>query len=139
MTRLIFLLLFGCGVTLPAQMTTPTPTNVSALNEATAIWLDAGLPWSDRCDRELPRIRVAIMDRAEICRWYEVKCKPENAPLGVFRIVASVPLILLRADIPDRHHRLIMHEATHWLGVCAGIGVDTWHRDAVRWQWEGGR
>jgi len=137
----------GCVAELPASSYPPGIKEKTSIDASVAAWATAGLPWSDKCSEEYPRIRIVVSQPREftdLCgrkplhaggRLYA--CQTEQFEFQFparFIYWSKVPLLVVSAlESPAHQHVLIIHETLHWLERCSGKGIDFDHSDAYVW------
>ena len=138
----------SCTANLPPSAAFPLPENRMAINAAVDAWKDRGLPWSETCEDELPRVRVVVSQPTEfthLCGRRPLHaggelyaCNTEQHEHAFpFWLVDSdmVPLLVISELQPNAHRNLlVVHETMHWLERCSGKGIDFDHEDPRVWQ-----
>jgi hypothetical protein len=138
---------FGCAASLPTHATLPDAEDKTGIEAAIYAWRLAGLPWAERCDDELARVRVVVTGPAEfteLCGRKPVHaggslyaCNTEQYERAFpYHLVDGdrVPLLVISELQPVDHRRLlVIHETMHWLERCSGKGIDFDHEDARVW------
>lgn len=134
MTRLLPLLLVGCASSLPPSAVPLSSAEQQDLGRAVSLWRAAGLPWTDTCQRELPRIRVQVEKGAELARLckgtVDGACMIWRDDGGFWLTPDTRPVLVLAAGAP---RRVWQHEVIHLLAFCSGLRGDLGHQDGRLW------
>jgi hypothetical protein len=144
----VFALLAGCSASLPQSAEFPLDEEQLAIGAAISAWRNAGLPWSNQCNEEYPRIRVVVSEPeefTELCgrkplhaggRLYACNTEQYEKVFPVWMVSNErVPLLVISDLQPEMHRRLlVVHETMHWLERCSGKGIDFDHADELVWQ-----
>ena len=136
MRYLFMLMLTGCAAShLPRSSSLMSPPEHVRLQRGIDAWRAAGLPWSDACDKQLPRLRIAYptsdADSAVICKGEVNACFVyRDDGSGIWFDPGVAPVFVVRQGI---RYDVWEHEAIHWMGTCSGFGADSYHQDARLW------
>jgi hypothetical protein len=138
----------SCAASLPQTASWPNSEQRTAIEAAVYAWRLAGLPWSDTCDDEFPRVRIVVTEPGEfteLCGRKPVHAggtlyacnTQQNEQLFPMSVVDPdhVPLLVISQLQPEDHRRLlVVHETMHWLERCSGKGIDFDHVDQRVWR-----